>query len=76
MKFVIFACLMIYSHCRIYYYYYYYDFDKFEHTSLINGGEEGIIALNLTKFNQGDTIYLTFRYFNGNYKRELYYALW
>ena len=63
MKFIIFACLLIYLHC----YESNYSLDKYGHIYNIRGDQKGIIALDLSNFNIGDTIYLTLTYFNTFY---------
>ena len=63
MKFIIFACLLIYLHC----YESNYSLDKYGHIYNIRGDQKGIIALDLSNFNIGDTIYLTYIIFDGHY---------
>ena len=71
MKFIIFACLLIYLHCsdnfRI------RNMDKYGSIIHFGMGEGGIIALDLSLFSKGDTIYLTFVYFNENSRQPLNY---
>ena len=63
MKFIIFACLLICLRC----YESNYSLDKYGHIYNIRGDQKGIIALDLSNFNIGDTIYLTLTYFNTFY---------
>ena len=57
MKYLIFVYLINFLYC----YYNIYFFNKYESLNGIDGNN-GIIALNLSKFDLGDTIYITYSF--------------
>ena len=69
--FIIFICLLIYLHCadnfRI------YKLEKYGGLCLFETGTRGFIVMDLSKFNSGDIVYLTFVRFDGFYGNTLYY---
>jgi len=72
MKFIILGCLLIYLHC-------YTDFQihflsKYGTINSFGEAKKGIIALDLSKFNLGDTIYLTFVNFRISFHQTLKYC--
>jgi len=66
MKFIIFVCLLIYLHC----YEKNYSLEKYGHIFRIEQGEKGIISLDLSNFDRGDTVYLTFIVFDDYYNYD------
>ena len=66
MKFLIFVCLLIYLHC----YEKNYSLEKYGHIFHIREGEKGIISLDLSNFDRGDTVYLTFIVFDDYYNYD------
>ena len=69
MKFIILTCLLIYLHCSNLVY-----LDRYGRITGLSQGQTGVIALSLTKFNRGDTIYLTFIYFEGYVVNSINYC--
>ena len=71
MKFIIFACLWLYLNCD-----YPIKTRNLEKKGQIIGirrGEQGIIVMDLSRFNSGDIIYLTFVMIQGNWGNFLNY---
>ena len=66
MKFIIFVCLLIYLHC----YEKNYSLEKYGHIFRIEQGEKGIISLDLSNFDRGDSVYLTFIVFDDYYNYD------
>ena len=71
MKFIILICLINFLHC----YFYVYHLDKYGCSGFsFETNPEGIIVLNLSKFDIGDTIYITYTSYNDKHIRTLKYS--
>ena len=71
MEFIIFICLINFLHC----YFYIYHLDKYGCISFgFETNPEVIIALNLSKFDIGETIYITYTSYNDKLIRTLKYS--
>ena len=71
MEFIILICLINYLHC----YFYVYHLKKYDWNYFSDDTHpKGIIALSLSEFDIGDTIYITFTSYNDKHIRTLNYS--